>query len=668
MSELDERKDIENGSPSGAPDNMPPPPDGAADAGEKKRLYHVEEKELSDDELRAAGSRRGGPGGGGPGPRGGVIREKPKDAKGTIFKIIRYIGKNAGLVLILVVIMLATTGTSLASPAIQGAIIDCITVDETNFGLAIDFDSLIFYLALMAGIYVINCLLTLVQSLTSTRLSQWTVYNLRRDLFEKIEYLPIRYTDTHKHGDIMSRMTNDVESVSNAISQSLTSLISSVLTLIGSFAMIIYYCVKGDAIPLIFVAICTIPLTIFMSGLLGKLMRKYFVRRQVLLGSLNGQVEEMVTGSKTVMAYGKEEMAIEAFAETSAAYRECSVRATVFGGVMGPVMNVINNFNYLLVAACGAYFCINGGISVGNIQSLLQYSRQFSQPISSIANQYATILTAIAAAERVFGILESPSEPDEGKSGVTVEDIRGNIEIKDVDFSYNKGEPVLKKINLSVKQGQKIAIVGATGSGKTTIVNLLTRFYDIDGGSITIDGIPLNDIPKKVLRSAIAIVLQDTVLFSDTIGENIRYGRLDATDEEVVAAAKTSNADSFVSRLPEGYKTQLSESGSNISQGQRQLLSIARAVLADPKILILDEATSSVDTRTEMNIQEAMLHLMEGRTSLIIAHRLSTIRDADVIVVIADGHVVEAGNHDELLAAGGEYYKLYQTQFAGFKT
>lgn len=251
MSELDERKDIENGSPSGAPDNMPPPPDGAADAGEKKRLYHVEEKELSDDELRAAGSRRGGPGGGGPGPRGGVIREKPKDAKGTIFKIIRYIGKNAGLVLILVVIMLATTGTSLASPAIQGAIIDCITVDETNFGLAIDFDSLIFYLALMAGIYVINCLLTLVQSLTSTRLSQWTVYNLRRDLFEKIEYLPIRYTDTHKHGDIMSRMTNDVESVSNAISQSLTSLISSVLTLIGSFAMIIYYCVKGDAIPLI---------------------------------------------------------------------------------------------------------------------------------------------------------------------------------------------------------------------------------------------------------------------------------------------------------------------------------------------------------------------------------------------------------------------------------
>ena len=307
-------------------------------------------------------------------------------------------------------------------------------------------------------------------------------------------------------------------------------------------------------------------------------------------------------------------------------------------------------------------------LSVGDIQAILQYSHQFSFPISQIANQFATILTAVAGAERIFAILESDSEPDFGKSDITVDEIKGNIEIKGVDFSYNEGERVLKGLDLSVKHGQKIAIVGATGSGKTTIVNLITRFYDIDGGSITLDGVDLYDIPKKTLRSAIAIVLQDTVLFSDTIGANIRYGKLDATDDEIRAAAKTANADSFISRLPEGYDTMLAESGSNISQGQRQLLSIARAVLADPKILILDEATSSVDTRTEMNIQSAMYKLMEGRTSLIIAHRLSTIRDADVIVVISGGKVVEAGNHDELLAAQGEYYKLYQTQFAGIAT
>jgi ATP-binding cassette subfamily B protein len=335
---------------------------------------------------------------------------------------------------------------------------------------------------------------------------------------------------------------------------------------------------------------------------------------------------------------------------------------------MGPAMNLINNLNFLLIAAFGGYFCITGYITVGDIQSIIQYSRQFSMPINQIANQYANILTAIAGAERVFSILDSPPESDEGKSNITVDEIKGDIEFKDIDFAYNPGEPVLKKFNLSVKQGQKIAIVGATGSGKTTIVNLLMRFYDIDSGEITLDGINIKDIPKKTLRSAIAIVLQDTVLFSDTIGANIRYGRLDATDEEVRAAVITSNADTFVSRLPEGYNTQLTESGGNISQGQRQLLSIARAVLANPKILILDEATSSVDTRTEMHIQEAMIKLMEGRTSLIIAHRLSTIRDADRIIVISNGQVVESGNHDELIAAKGEYYKLYQTQFAGFQT
>ncbi len=634
------------------PENMTPPPTG------KKNLIKTEKKEMSMDELRAAAAKRGGPG------RGGMIREKPKNTKDTLKKLIRYIGKSYKLLIILITIMLMTTATSLISPVIQGKVINCITINDKQ--LRVDFEGLTYYLIFMGIIFVLNGVLSLVQSLVSAKLSQWTVYSLRRDLFNKIEYLPIKYTDTHKHGDLMSRMTNDVDNVSNAISSSVTSLISSVLTLVGSLVMILIYCWKTPVMLL--VSVCTVPLTFFLSTMLGKLMRKYFVKRQILLGSLNGQVEEMVTGFKTVMAYGKEDMAIEAFNETSEEFRRCSIKANVWGGVMGPVMNVVNNLNYLLVAAFGGYFCITGALLVGDIQTILQYSRQFSMPISQIANQYATILTAIAGAERVFAILDSPSEPDEGRSGITVDDIKGNIELKGVDFSYKEGEPVLKKLDLSVKAGQKIAIVGATGSGKTTIVNLLTRFYDIDGGSITVDGVDLYDIPKKTLRSAIAIVLQDTVLFSDTIGANIRYGRLDATDEEIKAAAMTSNAHRFVSRLPHGYETELTESGSNISQGQRQLLSIARAVLADPKILILDEATSSVDTRTEMHIQEAMLNLMKGRTSLIIAHRLSTIRDADCIVVIANGQVAEAGNHEELIEKQGEYYKLYQTQFAGIAT
>ncbi len=641
-----------------APDKMPKD----APSG-KKNLIKKDKKEMSMDELRDAAAKRGGPGGGPPG-RGGMIREKPQNTKETLKKLIKYIGKNYILIIILLVIMLMTTATSLISPAVQGKVINCITIDDSQ--LRVDFDGLKYWLTFMGIIFVLNCVLSLVQSLVSAKLSQWTVYNLRRDLFNKIEHLPIKYTDTHKHGDIMSRMTNDVDNVSSAISSSLTSLISSVLTLVGSLAMIIIYCYKTPIMLL--VSFCTIPLTFFLSAMLSKLMRKYFVKRQILLGNLNGQVEEMVSGFKTVMAYGKEDMAIEAFSETSEEFRRCSIKANVWGGIMGPVMNVVNNLNYLLVAAFGGYYCITGGLLVGDIQAILQYSRQFSMPISQIANQYATILTAIAGAERVFAILDSPAEADEGTSDITVDDIKGNIEMHGIEFSYKEGEPVLKKLDLSVKAGQKIAIVGATGSGKTTIVNLLTRFYDIDGGSITVDGVDLFDIPKKTLRSAIAIVLQDTVLFSDTIGANIRYGRLDATDEEIKEAAITSNADRFVSRLPEGYNTELTESGSNISQGQRQLLSIARAVLADPKILILDEATSSVDTRTEMHIQEAMLHLMKGRTSLIIAHRLSTIRDADCIVVIADGKVAEAGNHDELLAAKGEYYKLYQTQFAGIAT
>jgi len=604
-----------------------------------------------------------GPGGGPGGMNARMMREKPKDVKGTLLKLMKYIGKSKYLVLLLLFAVLITTLLNLAGPSLQGKAIDAITLNVQEGKLSVDFDSLVKTLTLMGIVYIASALIQLFEGLLAARISQTTVYALRKDLFRKISHLPISYIDSHQHGDIMSRMTNDVDNVSNTISSSITSLFSSVLTLIGAFFMLVSY-----SWQMALIAMVTIPLTVFVSTVLSKAMRKYFVERQRILGNLNGQIEEMVTGYKTVMAYGKEEMACERFAETSEQFRKCSIRANVWGGIMGPCMNIINNLNYLIVAAFGGYFTITGVISIGDIQAILQYSRQFSQPINMIANQYAQILTAIAGAERVFTILDTPDEIDEGTTPLNLNRFRGNIEFKNICFSYTEGKQVLNNLNLSVKPGQKIAIVGATGSGKTTIVNLLTRFYDQDSGEILLDGVDIRDIPKKDLRSAIGIVLQDTVLFSDTIEKNIRYGNLEATDEELRQAARMSNSASFIERLPEEYDTQLQESGNNLSQGQRQLLAISRAVLADPKILILDEATSSVDTRTEMHIQQALVALMKNRTSLIIAHRLSTIRDADVIVVIKNGAVAEAGNHEELLAQKGEYFTLYQNQFAGFST
>ena len=604
-----------------------------------------------------------GPGGGPGGMNARMMREKPKDTKGTLLKLIRYIGKSKYLVLLLLAAVLLTTVLNLMGPSLQGQAIDAITLDPASGKLSVDFDSLVKTLILMGVVYVVSSLIQLCESLLSAKISQTTVYTLRKDLFRKISYLPIRYLDSHQHGDIMSRMTNDVDNVSNTISSSITSLFSGVLTLIGALVMLVRYSWKMALISMI-----TIPLTILVSTGLSKAMRKFFVQRQRILGDLNGQIEEMVTGYKTVMAYGREQKACERFRKTSEEFRKCSIKANVWGGIMGPCMNIINNLNYLIVAAFGGYFTIKGQISIGDIQAILQYSRQFSQPINMIANQYAQILTAIAGAERVFAILDTPDEVDEGKTPLDLSRFKGNIEFKNIQFSYTEGNPVLKNLNLSVKPGQKIAIVGATGSGKTTIVNLLTRFYDVDSGEILLDGVNIEDIPKKDLRSAIGIVLQDTVLFSDTIEKNIRYGNLDATDEELRNAAQMSNSASFIERLPEEYQTELTESGSNLSQGQRQLLAISRAVLADPKILILDEATSSVDTRTEMHIQSALVALMKNRTSLIIAHRLSTIRDADVIVVIKNGSVAEAGSHEDLLQQKGEYFTLYQNQFAGFST
>lgn len=612
--------------------------------------------------------RTGGPGGrGGPMLSARVNKEKPKNTGRTLARLLKYVGKNKLLIVCLIFIMVIVTVSDLAGPALQGAAIDTITVEDGK--ILVDFAKMTTYLLCMGVIFVISATMSLFQGIIAAKLSQSTVFMMRNDLFKKISRLPIKYTDTHKHGDIMSRMTNDVENVSNAVSQSIASLISSVLTLIGAFCMMLYY---GWIMAII--ACVTIPITITVSSNLAKFMRKYFVRRQVLLGQLNGQVEEMVTSYKTVVAYGKEDQTVESFCKISEDYKKCSISARVWGSIMGPCMNFLGNLQYVLIAAFGGFFAfnpipfINKTLTIGNIQSMLQYSKKFTRPINEIANQYASILTALAGAERIFDIMDSADEIDEGTAEIRVVDIEGRISFEKIEFAYEKNEPVLKGLDLSVEKGQKIAIVGATGSGKTTIVNLLTRFYELDGGRITIDGIDITEMPKDTLRRSIAIVLQDTVLFSDTIRANIKYGREDASDEDMKRAAALAKADEFIERLPDGYDTMLTESGSNLSQGQRQLLSIARAVLADPKILILDEATSSVDTRTEMHIQQAMVALMKNRTSLIIAHRLSTIRDSDKIVVIKNGVVAESGDHDTLLAAEGEYYKLYQNQFAGIST
>lgn len=615
-------------------------------------------------------SMRPGHGPGRGGPMGGRVNgEKPKDAKKTFGKLVVYIGKSKFMVLGLILIVIVSALLNLAGPSLQAVAIDTLTLDQNAGKLAVDLPTLLKVLALMGCVYIVSAGATALQGICAAKLSQKTVHTMRADLFAKLEYLPIKYIDTHKHGDIMSRMTNDVENISNTISQSLASLFSSVITLVGALVLMLCY-----SWQLTLVAMVSIPLTILSSNLLVKHMRKYFSEQSRRLGALNGHIEEMVTGYKTVMAYGKEGEAIERFEDMSGSYRRVSILASIWGSVMGPIMNLIGNFSYLLLVAVGGYMIASGAavygslLTIGALQAVLGYSKQFTRPINEIANQYSSIMSAMAGAERVFEILDGEPETDNGKNPLRVEDVIGRLSFENIDFSYIPGEPVLRNFELEVEKGQKIAIVGATGSGKTTIVNLLTRFYELDGGKILLDGINITDIPKQTLRRTIAIVLQDTVLFSDTIAANIRYGKLDATDDEVRRAAAFSGADVFIERLPEGYNTVLAESGSNLSAGQRQLLSISRAVLADPKILILDEATSSVDTRTEMHIQSAMVELMRGRTSLIIAHRLSTIRDADKIIVIDGKKVAEEGKHEELLEKRGAYWKLYQSQFAGIET
>ena len=601
----------------------------------------------------------GRPGGRGPGGPGmGMPKEKPKNSKKTLLRLLSYLGKSKALLIGMIVMVLLVTLTQLISPVLQREAFDTMTITETN--LKINFDSLIKIITSMGIVYVFGVVFNFFQGWISATLSQQTVRKMRNDLFSKMSKLPVKYFDTHTHGELMSRLTNDVDNVSNTLSQSLSTLISSALTIIGSLSMMLWFSPLMTLISLL-----AIPFGLWLVNMISKKTRKYFKRQQESLGDLNGHIEEMITGQKTVLAFSRTGIVIDEFDEINKKLRNYSIQAQIWGGIVGPVMNMIGNISFTLVAISGGLLAANGIITVGTIQLFVQYSKQFTRPVSEVANQYAMIQSALSGAERVFEVMDTIPEEDNGKNNpFEVSEVKGNVYFENVNFGYNEDKMVLKDFSIDVKAGEKIALVGPTGAGKTTVVNLITRFYDINSGLITLDGVNIEELPKDGLRSSIGIVLQDTVLFTGTIRDNIRFGRLDATDEEIVAAAKMAYADEFISRLPDGYDTELSEQGSNLSQGQRQLLSIARAILADPKILILDEATSSIDTRTEMHIQKAMIALMKGRTSFIIAHRLSTIRDANVILVLDGGRIVEKGSHASLLKQNGHYKKLYEMQFS----
>lgn len=587
-----------------------------------------------------------------PGNRNMTV-EKPQNGKKTLKRLMGYFVSEKKMLFLLMLAVVVVVACSVYAPKLQSNAIDAIAIRQ--------WDKLSPILIVMVIIYIIHSICTYMQSKLSAVLSQNIVSRMRKDLFLNIVNLPIRYLDANSHGDIMSRMTNDIENISTTVSQSMSSLFSGILTVIGTVVMMVALCPRLAALSCV-----TVILTIVATKLLSKAMRFFFKKRQVILGQLNGNVEEMVTGYRTVVAYNRQNAVVKDFDNVSDELTRVGIIAEILGGSMGPVMNVVNNVGFVIIAAFGGYFAINNIISIGVISAFIVYARQFGRPIDELAQIYGQIQTAVAGAERVFEVMDEPLEDKSGEKNM--DDLKGIIRFKNVNFSYTKEKQVLYDFNLEVKAGQKVALVGSTGSGKTTVVNLLMRFYDVDSGEILIDDVNIKDIDCDSLRRNTAIVLQDTVLFADSIENNLRYSNSSATDEQMYMAARISNCDSMIRKMPQGYDTQLMSEGENISQGQRQLLSIARAFLAQPKILILDEATSSVDTRTEKHIQDAMVKLMKDRTSLIIAHRLSTIQDADLIVVMDEGRIAETGSHANLLAKKGKYYQLYMTQFAGCAT
>ncbi|QHQ63722.1 ATP-binding cassette domain-containing protein [Anaerocolumna sedimenticola] len=599
-----------------------------------------------------------GPMGGGP---MGAAGEKAKDFKGSIKKLAIFMSRYKIGFLFVVIFAIGSTIFGIVGPKILGNVTTDLfegLMNKINGTGGINFNSIGRTLIILLSLYVISMLFSFIQGFIMTGISQKVTYQFRKEISEKINRMPMNYFETKTHGEVLSRVTNDVDTLSQSLNQSITQIITSVTMIIG-----ILYMMLTISLTMTLVAVLTLPLSAGLIGFIIKKSQIYFMQQQEYLGHVNGQVEEVYGGHNIVKAFNGEKKVIEDFDKANNTLYHSAWKSQFLSGMMHPIMAFVGNIGYVAVAILGGYLVVKDRIKVGDIQSFIQYVRSFNQPIAQIAQVSAQIQQTAAAAERVFEFLEEEEEDQVAVNPVQTENISSNVEFKHVKFGYNPDKIIIKDFSAQIKPGQKIAIVGPTGAGKTTMVKLLMRFYDVNEGEILIAGHNIKNFNRGELRQLFGMVLQDTWLFNGTIMENIRYGKSDATDEEVIAAAKAAHAHHFISTLPDGYNMVLNEEASNVSQGQKQLLTIARAILADPKILILDEATSSVDTRTEVRIQKAMDNLMKGRTSFVIAHRLSTIRDADLILVMKDGDIVEQGNHEELLEKDGFYASLYNSQF-----
>ena len=603
-------------------------------------------------ERRMAGP--GGPGGRGRpgGPGGPRMSGKPKNMKDTVKRLFSYIARYKVLLLLVLLLVIVTAITSAFATKLMEPIVNEVAAKDKTPAERIMYLSKT--LALLGGIYLVGVCSTYAQSKIMLTVSQSATERLRNDLFKKLQTLPVSYFDRNPTGEIMSRFTNDVDNVDMMINQTLISAFSGIIQLVATFVLMLTMNVWLTLVTIVFIPIFT-----FGGGLIAKHSGKYYKEQQAALGAVNGYIEESVNGAKVVKVFNHEEICNEEFELLNEDMRDKLFKAQFFGGIMGPIMHNMSQISYGITAGVGGILCVSGLCDVGSVAVFCGLSRSFSMPINMIANQMSTIFAALAGAERVFAVMDTDPENIDGDGTAEIERIEGNVELKNVTFGYTPEKTVLKNISLYAKPGQKIAFVGSTGAGKTTVTNLLNRFYDISEGTITVDGTDIRDIKRDFLRENIAMVLQDTHLFTGTVRENIRYGRLDATDEEVIEAAKTASAHSFIMRLSEGYDTVITGDGANLSQGQRQLLNIARAALSKAPILVLDEATSSVDTRTERHIEHGMERLMKNRTTFVIAHRLSTVRNADAIMVLESGEIIERGSHDELLKLKGRYYELY---------
>ena len=596
------------------------------------------------------------------GGRGQMPVEKAKDFKGSIGKLFAYMKQYHAAVAVVILCAIASTVFSVIGPDILGK----ATTELSNGLLAkiqgtgsIDFTKIGQILLFVLGLYLLSTLFSFVQGWLMTGVTQKVCYRMRKDISEKIDRMPMAYFESRTYGEVLSRITNDVDTLGQSLNQSITQIITSVATMVGVLVMMLRIS------PLMtLIAVVILPISVTLISLVVKKSQKYFKQQQEYLGHINGQVEETYAGHTVIQAYNKEKDMVQQFQETNDTLYHSAWKSQFLSGLMQPIMMFVGNLGYAAVALSGGLLAIRGTITIGDIQAFIQYVKNFTQPMHQIAQVLNQVQSMAAASERVFEFLEEAEEVQTAEHPLELANVEGNVDFQHVSFGYQPEQCVIHDFSAKVKSGQKIAIVGPTGAGKTTMVKLLMRFYDVSGGAILLDGHDVRDFDRHKLRESFGMVLQDTWLFQGTIMENIRYGRLDATDEEVIAAAKAAHADSFIRQLPDGYQMELNEDASNVSQGQKQLLTIARAILADNRVMILDEATSSVDTRTEILIQKAMDHLMEGRTSFIIAHRLSTIRNADMILVMKDGDIIEQGTHEELLERNGFYADLYRSQFA----